>query len=296
MKPTSIVTALAAAFFITSLAFAEVKLPEHPYPGTTYEYVHRDDGPQTIFIVKVDLTDPRVNVRVAPGGADPDGPGEWQTTLQPASAIAKREGFDVTVNASFFEAKNTKDAEGAASGYVKDKWAKSVGWGMTDGKLWSPDVNKDWPAVWVEGDRAVRIGSPKNLPPNARQAVQGNGYVVRDGKLADPIGNLKVRHPRTVVGVDRDGKTLVLLTVDGRNPGKAIGMTGEELGREMLRLGCHTAINLDGGGSTTLVVRDPADGALKIVNDPSDHRERAVADVIGVTIEGDKPTTKPARD
>src|SRR3982751_6337658 len=108
---------LSAALLVTSVALAEVKLPEHPVPGTTYEYVHRDDGPQTIFIVKVDLTDPKVKVRVAPGGPDPDGPGEWQTTLQPASAIAKREGFDVTINASFFEAKNTKDAEGAQSGF-----------------------------------------------------------------------------------------------------------------------------------------------------------------------------------
>ena len=300
MKRKSIVVSfLAVTLLFTAITRAEVKLPDHPCPGVTYEYVHRTDGPQTLFVVKVDLTDPRVKIRVAPGGPDPDGPGEWQTTLQPASAIAEREHFDVTINASYFEAKNTKDAEGAASGYVKDKWAKSWGWTMTDGRLWSTEPRKDklatWPAVWVEGDRTVKIGSPENLPPKARQIVQGNGYVVRDGQLAEPVGNLKVRHPRTVVGVDRDGHTLVLLTVDGRNKEKAIGMTGEELGKEMLRLGCHTAINLDGGGSSTLVVRDPADGTLKIVNDPSDHGERAVADVIGVTVSGsDKSTTKPA--
>ena len=68
---------------------------------------------------------------------------------------------------------------------------------------------------------------------------------------------MKVRHPRTVVGLDKDGSTLTILTVDGRRAGVSIGMTGPELGEEMKRLGCDTAINLDGGGSTELVLRDP---------------------------------------
>src|SRR4051794_26759553 len=90
-----------------SFAAAEVKMPERPVEGVTYEAVHRADPPQSVFAVKVDLSNPHVKLRVAPGGPDPDGPGEWQTTLQPASEIAQREGFDVTINASYFTAKNT---------------------------------------------------------------------------------------------------------------------------------------------------------------------------------------------
>jgi hypothetical protein len=70
------------------------------------------------------------------------------------------------------------------------------------------------------------------------------------------------RHPRTAVGVRADG-TLLFVTVDGRQPEESVGMSIPELTDLMLELGCVSAINLDGGGSTTMVV----DG--RIVNHPS---------------------------
>ena len=70
------------------------------------------------------------------------------------------------------------------------------------------------------------------------------------------------RHPRTAVGVRADG-TLVLVTVDGRQPEESVGMSIPELTDLMLELGCVSAINLDGGGSTTMVI----DG--HVVNRPS---------------------------
>ena len=71
----------------------------------------------------------------------------------------------------------------------------------------------------------------------------------------------RARHPRTAVGVRDDG-TLFFVTVDGRQPGKSVGMSIPELSGLMLELGCQFAINLDGGGSTTMVI----DG--KMVNTP----------------------------
>ena len=53
----------------------------------------------------------------------------------------------------------------------------------------------------------------------------------------------------------------------------------------MLRLGCKDAINLDGGGSSVMAVRDAATGAMKILNQPTDGHERAVADVLGIVID-----------
>jgi hypothetical protein len=70
------------------------------------------------------------------------------------------------------------------------------------------------------------------------------------------------RHPRTAVGVRADG-TLLFVTVDGRQPEESVGMSIPELTDLMLELGCVSAINLDGGGSTTMVI----DG--QIVNRPS---------------------------
>ena len=81
------------------------------------------------------------------------------------------------------------------------------------------------------------------------------------------------RHPRTAAGVRADG-TLVFVTVDGRQPETSVGMSIPELTDLMLELGCVSAMNLDGGGSTTMVVNG------KIVNSPSGGSARRNADAI----------------
>jgi exopolysaccharide biosynthesis protein len=62
-------------------------------------------------------------------------------------------------------------------------------------------------------------------------------------------------------------------------------MNYEELAAEMLRLGCDDALNLDGGGSSVLAVRDAVKQEFRILNAPTDGRERAVANVFGVSVE-----------
>jgi hypothetical protein len=79
------------------------------------------------------------------------------------------------------------------------------------------------------------------------------------------------RQPRTLAGVRPDG-TLLLVTVDGRLPGWSAGMTLPEAARLMRSLGARDAINLDGGGSSTMVVRG------EVVNRPADRVERRVSD------------------
>ena len=82
------------------------------------------------------------------------------------------------------------------------------------------------------------------------------------------------RHPRSAVGITRGGDTLLFVAVDGRQA-SSVGMSLTELAQAMLGLGAWNALNLDGGGSTTLVVDD------SVVNSPSDPTgERAVGDVL----------------
>jgi Phosphodiester glycosidase len=84
------------------------------------------------------------------------------------------------------------------------------------------------------------------------------------------------RHPRTLAGVKADG-TLLLVTVDGRRAGWSAGVTLPEAARVMRSLGARDALNLDGGGSTGMVVRG------EVVSRPSDRAgERAVSDGIFV--------------
>lgn len=256
-----------------------------PFLGVRYSHESRAEPAMSLYVVQIDLTNPDVKVRVSRAGADPDGEGEWQTVLEPPSEIAKREKFDVCINASFFSAKQTQDVEGEKSGFVAGKWAKTVGLAMTDATLWSATAKKDWPTLWIDAEGKAHLSVISQLPEGARQAVQGNAMVLKSGQIVDPTAAvMKARHPRTVVGLDKESKTLTILTVDGRRAGVSIGMTGPELGAEMKRLGCQEAMNLDGGGSTELVLRDPETGELHVMNQPSDGRERAVADVVGVQI------------
>ncbi len=84
----------------------------------------------------------------------------------------------------------------------------------------------------------------------------------------------RARHPRTALGWRADGR-FVLVAVDGRQPRLSVGMTIPELAALLRELGCVEAINLDGGGSTTMVIKN------KVLNSPSDPAgERAVSDAL----------------
>jgi hypothetical protein len=86
----------------------------------------------------------------------------------------------------------------------------------------------------------------------------------------------RARHPRSALGISRDSAMLYLVAVDGRQRA-SVGMTLEELADAMIALGAYEAMNLDGGGSTALVIRD------SIVNAPSDTSgERPVGNVVAV--------------
>ena len=102
--------------------------------------------------------------------------------------------------------------------------------------------------------------------PDAFESIGGTPLLVRDGKPAYDNAStafVQAQHPRTIVGWTTKGETL-LVTVDGRQAGHSAGMTIPEAARLMLKLGAVDAINLDGGGSTTFVVRG------KVLNKPSD--------------------------
>jgi hypothetical protein len=114
----------------------------------------------------------------------------------------------------------------------------------------------------------------------ALDVVSGAGLLRRRGAdVADwsperLAGGFLGRHPRTMFGIDRGGHAW-LVTVDGRQPDTSSGMTLVELQRLAKRLGLTDALNLDGGGSTTMVV------AGNIVNHPSDPTgPRTVSDVL----------------
>jgi hypothetical protein len=142
------------------------------------------------------------------------------------------------------------------------------------------------------GDRVSIVARFSPHHGAIRTLVGGWPRIVEAGKnvalLADSIEGTvpsfsRTRHPRTAVGISRDSATVYLVVVDGRRE-TSVGMTLEELAVAMIAFGAFEALNLDGGGSTALVVRD------SIVNMPSDpNGERAVGNAIVVTRHHNRP-------
>ncbi len=125
------------------------------------------------------------------------------------------------------------------------------------------------------------------------EAVGGEPWLIRNGEFSKrtdrhgldaPTPFASNRHPRTAVGVTRDGHFL-LVVVDGRQI-TSRGATLRETAQIMLELGCVNAVNLDGGGSSTMVVRG------LVVNSPSDGQQRAVAS--GLLVHSDEDAVAAA--
>ena len=110
-------------------------------------------------------------------------------------------------------------------------------------------------------------------------AVGGGPVLVRDGQPvyraneAFTISQIAPRHPRTAIGQLADGRILMVV-VDGRQPGYSTGMTTFEMALTMVRLGAVRAMQLDGGGSSTLAF----DGT--VLNSPSEGRERPIGTAV----------------
>jgi hypothetical protein len=110
-------------------------------------------------------------------------------------------------------------------------------------------------------------------------ALGGGPLIIRDGRPVFRAQEefstyqLSLRHPRSAVGQTADGR-IVMLAVDGRQPGYSVGMTNFELALALMRFGVVTGAALDGGGSTTMAY----DGT--VLNRPSDGSERAVAEAL----------------
>ena len=137
--------------------------------------------------------------------------------------------------------------------------------------------------------KTLRVGDPVELRQTFGTLVaDGAQLVLGGGPTLVYNGDVKVRSveermapdiargrtPRTAVGVKRNGD-LVVMVVDGRSA-DSVGMTLAELGKYLRRFGAMDAVNLDGGGSSEMVV------GQRIVNVPSDGRERAVSIGLGI--------------
>ena len=194
----------------------------------------------------------------------------YDTTLTEVSLLAARQHAYAAINGSFFDMKQGNPIcylkiDGTAVGEntpgttdsVRRKYYQHATLLLTDGRprLVVPDSNRLWEDHLADSN--VMTAGP---------------MLLRDGKEVpqrDDRTFVTHRHNRTALGLRPDGTTL-LVVADGRFKHQAEGFTLPELQRVMRWLGCTEAINLDGGGSTTMYIHDKPDNG--VVNYPSDNR------------------------
>ena len=138
-------------------------------------------------------------------------------------------------------------------------------------------------ALFHEGDTVSIAQEWTPALPALVEGVGGGPLLLRAGEpYEDPNApapeERDVRYPLTGAGLTDGGATLIFVTVDGRAPGRSIGLTRPMFANLFAALGAGDAMAFDSGGSTEMVIRRLGDTTASVANVPSDGRERSIAD------------------
>jgi hypothetical protein len=261
IRPGSLITLLLTLLAVTVESRAD-DVVTTPFPGVGITRIHRTlTSPRTlnIEILIIDLSDPRIEFLVTPG----DPTFRLDYTLARTTTYVTQWGLDGATNANFWS--GGLGSEGDSRDCIG--LALSEGWTVRPP---TPAPTPPDPALLIREDATAIVGYIRSLNkttyPRDRQGVSGVGYDggqtgtllvengVNRGSTAKPA--TYTADPRTVAGVTQDGQTLILAAIDGRTT-ESGGMTLPEAADLMIGLNAWNAINLDGGGSTTMVLRYP---------------------------------------
>ena len=253
---------------------------EEWFTGVRYErLVLQHPRPVVAHVVRIDLEAPGIDFVVTP--AEPSEKGD--VFADKTSGFAARHGVQLAINANYFYPfHNTHPLN--YEPHVGQP-VRVVGMAASQGRLYG-NPEKRMVTLYLSRDRRVSFEHPVG---EVWHAVSGLGYVVRGGARGrvplEEDGFSQIPYARMLVGVDAPGRFLVLLTVEGKQPAYSEGLTREEAAELLLKQGVHTGIQLDGGGSATLV-RQEEGGCVRLVNTPTNFRiagwERVVATHLGV--------------
>lgn len=260
-----------------------------------------EDGPVRGLVALVDLADPRVQV-VVTGPIEGPATEGTEARLLPTDTWIAQTGCTLALNGNYFGRLPEDDTLlSRTRPWTEGEEVDILGLSVSDGRVVSPArlwENQPDPCVVFDSDGRARIGFFTGITRDdqvaVRQGLSGFGRTdeeprtgtmlvekgVNTGKTAktQPLR----RHPRTAAGVSADGRTLILATIDGRQPEHSVGLTLPELAQLMIAHGAFDAVNLDGGGSTSLIFE--AAGSERVTNKPSEGKFRAVANHLGIRL------------
>lgn len=244
------------------------------HEGVSYHFVWTEKGPWAVHVLRLDLERCDLGLRVLPAGeAGVHGAG-LSTVTELVSEAAGR--VLAAVNGDFFTPEGRPlGPEVAAGKILSSRERPALGW-RPGGDPWIGTVERE--------DAGLSAGiKVSRSDPLGAQVIGGFPELLDAGS---PLLNAEsgadrefaaLRHPRTAVAYDPEARLLWAFVVDGRQGSYSSGMTLGELTDVLAATGASEALNLDGGGSSTMV----ADG--RILSRPSDDDgERAVRNALAV--------------
>ncbi len=232
--------------------------------------------PLRIYYLRLDLTCHDLELFTLPGD-DPDGDGPAESTLtMPTDLFTKFKAL-AAVNANAFA--GMPGTEKDIRGWYENRPVDIQGAVVSDGKVISP-VQEGRSTFWIDKQEHPNIGIPKPDDQVWQAVADWQTKLIEDNRLI-PDSTTKTLHPRTALGFDNSGKWLLMIVVDGRQAGFSEGVSLFELAQLLQKKGCSRAINLDGGGSSILLVQNP-EGKIRTVNSPSGITHRPVPVMLGV--------------
>ena len=226
------------------------------FAGITYEReIAEQPWPQVIHIVTIDLDEAGVEVLVSPGtAAAVEGePAEFETIALTTSDFLVQNDLELAVNANFFAPFSETTPWNFYPGPGDD--TRVLGTAISNGEAYSLPESA-WPALCFGPDKRAQLATECTCPDGTQQAIAGKQQLVWDGAPV-PIEEKDTPYARVMVAVNAQGDRLWLVIVDGKQPGYSAGATLAQLTEIALRLEAAAAINLDGGGSTTLAIATP---------------------------------------
>lgn len=245
---------LLLLFAIIALMVTSLKRPprrEHQavlFEGVSYtRRVYTTPRPLILHTVEIDLTVPGISFMVTPG----DEAGEMSLRARTTTRFAQEFGVQIAINGSFFEPFRMRTPWDF---YPRPgDWVNIQGTAISNGRQYAVDP-PDWPTLCITAGQVQILR--EGCLPETTHALAGNHILIENGKKV-VRGNASPKpQPRTAVALGEEGRRLWLFVVDGRQRYYSEGVTLTELADLILEWGVEVALNLDGGGSSTLVFAD----------------------------------------
>ena len=258
-----------------SLRPPRIAIKQQLATGIVYQrQIYSQPRPYIAHVVEIDLTNPALTAFVTPVISEPE---EDRYSALTTSNFVRQFDLELAVNGSFFYPFE-EDTPWSFYPHQGDR-AIALGENIVRGQRYGK-VEQQWNVICFLDNKAT-IPLTQTCPDSTESSIAGKELLVKDGKPV--VEEETPAYARTAVVLNRQETKLWLIVIDGKQPFYSEGATLAELAEIAINIGGDRAINLDGGGSTTLVARQGE--KIKILNAPIHTkipmRERPVANHLG---------------